>query len=347
VSQISSLEQVRWSAARTGGIAALLTVVGSLVAYKASSALVALGAAARNGALAPKTRLIDPSGLGVAARVAVESVNYFAWVVVALGFGIVIGAMVKALVPARWLAIGASGGGAAHALWAMAGAPLMLCSCCVAPVFEGIYARTRRLGPALAVMLAAPGLNPAALAITFLVFPAKLAWGRLLVVLLLVVAGAAGMGRFSSRDAAIQGCAVDTPRVGGGALWRSFLQALREVAVRTLPAILLGVVASVLLVTALSPLEALAANAAAATAVTLATAAFGVLVALPTFAEIPLGIALLAAGAPEGAVLALLVTGPIVNLPSLLTLARATSLRVAAALGALVFVAGAAAGLLI
>src|SRR5439155_22784006 len=37
-----------------------------------------------------------------------------------------------------------------------------LCACCVAPLFDGVYARTRRLDLALALMFAAPELNPAA-----------------------------------------------------------------------------------------------------------------------------------------------------------------------------------------
>jgi len=49
----------------------------------------------------------------------------------------------------------------------LAGAPLMLCSCCVAPIFTGVYERSARLGPSLGLMLAAPALNPAALILTF------------------------------------------------------------------------------------------------------------------------------------------------------------------------------------
>src|SRR5205823_1288959 len=57
------------------------------------------------------------------------------------------------------------------------------------------------------------------------------------------------------------------------------------------------------------------------------------LVALPTFFEIPIALLLLQIGAPPGAAVALLVAGPIVNLPSLLVLARETSARVAVQVG--------------
>ncbi len=38
----------------------------------------------------------------------------------------------------------------------------MLCSCCVPPIVTSVYEQGARLGSALAVMLAAPGLNLAA-----------------------------------------------------------------------------------------------------------------------------------------------------------------------------------------
>jgi uncharacterized membrane protein YraQ (UPF0718 family) len=71
----------------------------------------------------------------------------------------------------------------------------------------------------------------------------------------------------------------------------------------------------------------------------------GVPLALPTFGEIPLALLLLAAGAPTGAAAALLIAGPSVNLPSLLSLGKATSWRVALATAATVFGTAVAVGL--
>jgi len=62
-------------------------------------------------------------------------------------------------------------------------------------------------------------------------------------------------------------------------------------------------------------------------------AAIAVLVALPTFFEIPLAMVLLNLGAP-GAAAAMLFAGPIVNLPSLFVLARETHARLAVSLAA-------------
>ena len=61
----------------------------------------------------------------------------------------------------------------------------------------------------------------------------------------------------------------------------------------------------------------------------LVVAAFAVPLALPTFFEIPLALILLGSGVPIGASVALLIAGPSVNLPSLLTITRSTNWKVA------------------
>jgi uncharacterized membrane protein YraQ (UPF0718 family) len=55
-------------------------------------------------------------------------------------------------------------------------------------------------------------------------------------------------------------------------------------------------------------------------------------VALPSFFEIPLAFSILAAGAPLGAAAAVIFAGPIVNLPSLLVVARHAGWKVSALL---------------
>src|SRR5437879_1299190 len=62
----------------------------------------------------------------------------------------------------------------------------MLCSCCITPIFQSVYERGARLGSALAVMLASPGLNPAALLLTAILFPPSLAVARIAAVLVAV-----------------------------------------------------------------------------------------------------------------------------------------------------------------
>jgi len=73
-------------------------------------------------------------------------------------------------------------------------------------------------------------------------------------------------------------------------------------------------------------------------------AAVAVLVALPTFFEIPLALLFVGLGSP-GAAAAMLVAGPIVNLPSLLVLGRETSARVALAVALGIWLLAVAAGM--
>ena len=327
------------------GLVSLVAAAGGLVAFKASSALAAVARARRTGTMAAKVGWIAVDSLSPTLRPFAGVLNYFAWVLIALVFGIVLGAIVRALVPDRWLArtLGRAGLGGIL-LAALAGMPLMLCSCCVAPLFEGVYARTRRLGPALGLAFAAPALNPAALVLTFLLFPRSLAVARLVLAIGLVVLGSASVERVSrSAELASVACPVDAVPDRPRAALRAFGRALVDVAKLSLPAIGLGVVLSVVLIQNVS-LGALSA-AGARVPIVLAVAAVAVAIAVPTFGEIPLALGLLEVGAPPGAVLALLVAGPAINLPSLLTIRSAVSTRVALTAAAVAYAVSAGGGL--
>jgi uncharacterized membrane protein YraQ (UPF0718 family) len=76
-------------------------------------------------------------------------------------------------------------------------------------------------------------------------------------------------------------------------------------------------------------------------------AAIAVPLALPTFFEIPLALILLGSGAPAGAAVALLIAGPSVNLPSLLTITRSTNWKVAVLVAASVWILAVAGGVFV
>jgi hypothetical protein len=327
---------------------AMLTVVAGLIAYKASTSLTALARARASGSLSPKPGWIDAATVPALLRPLAAAANYFGWVLIALAFGIVLGATVRAFLPRRWLTatVGAPGARGQVAA-ALAGAPLMLCSCCAAPVFEGVYDRTRRLGSALALLVASPALNPAALALTFMVFEPSIATTRLVVSIVLVLLATALLGRRheAARPMETTACAIERDDSSWRALGASFASSLREVSARSLPAIALGVIISVLLLGVLPEPVALRGDHAAVTI--FIVSAVAVPIALPTFAEIPLALGLLHAGLPAGAALALLVAGPAINLPSLLTVHRVASGRAALATGLAVFALAATGGLLL
>ena len=104
-----------------------------------------------------------------------------------------------------------------------------------------------------------------------------------------------------------------------------------------------AIVAGVLVSSLLLPISTRLSAAGSGLTIAL-VGALAVLVALPTFFEIPLALALVALGQP-GAGAVMLFAGPIINLPSLLILSRQTSPRLAAALAAGIWVLSVSLGL--
>ncbi|HEY6462546.1 MAG TPA: permease, partial [Polyangiaceae bacterium] len=138
--------------ASAGGFLLLAAIVSALLYYKWGASLRAVTAVHQTGTLSVKPGILLEGG------VLATTLAYLGKIWPALTYGILVGAAVRSAIPAtavqRWL----GGRGVAPTLaGALAGAPLMLCSCCITPVFSGLYRRGARLGPSLAVMLASPG----------------------------------------------------------------------------------------------------------------------------------------------------------------------------------------------
>jgi uncharacterized membrane protein YraQ (UPF0718 family) len=330
----------------------LLITVGGLIAYKATASLAVIGKVQTTGVLKARFDLVPPASAPFWSGVLERTVSYFGAVWPALLFGVLISGAVRAFVSPRWLA-GLFGRGRVRGqvVAGLAGAPLMLCSCCVAPVFTSVYERSSRLAPSLALMLAAPSLNPAALFLTFLLFGGKLGAARLLAagacVLLTGVLAERVLKLDSTAcapaDAATADASANAAALGSTAAL--FVRSCLKVALQTVPLIVAGVFVSMLLARWL-PVGGLGSTNAQALAVVV-VALVAVPLAMPTFFEIPLALLLLAAGMPAGAAVALLVAGPTTNLPSLFTVARSTGWRVPALVGASVWAIAAAAGLLV
>src|SRR5438132_10945910 len=151
----------------------VLVIVGALIAYKSSAALAVIGKVSATGVFKPRGNVIPRVGASDAG-VLTRTLNYFLVIWPALVFGILISAAVSTFVSPQWLSrlIGRRSL-RSQAIAGLAGAPLMLCSCCVAPIFTGVYERSARLGPSLGLLLAAPALNPAALILTFILSHAQ------------------------------------------------------------------------------------------------------------------------------------------------------------------------------
>ena len=220
----------------------------------------------------------------------------------------------------------------------------MLCSCCVAPIFTSMYQRSARLGPSLALMLAAPALNPAALILTFMLFDYKIATMRgaasLVAVLFIgmIADKVIGEVRVPSEVDDI------SPKVSVRSQLLRFVRSCVQIALRLIPMIVIGVLISMIIAQWL-PVGVLTSPHARLLAV-IVVATFAVPLALPTFFEIPLAIVLLALGAPVGGALALLIAGPSVNLPSLLTIMRSTNWKIAATVAASIWAIAVVSGLI-
>jgi len=322
----------------------VLIIIGALIAYKTSSALGVIGKVSATGIFTPRGNVIPHVGASDAS-VLTRTLNYFLVIWPALVFGILISGAVSTFVSPQWLSRLLGKRSLRSQVFAgLAGAPLMLCSCCVAPIFTGVYERSARLGPSLGLMLAAPALNPAALILTFMLLDYKV-----------------GLTRGAASVAAVLFTGLIADRVFGRTEvhcdvddWQSegrpadllhFLRACARVSVRLLPVIVIGVLAS-MLIAQMIPVRTFDSTAARFLAIAV-VAAVAVPLALPTFFELPLALILLGSGAPLGAAVALLIAGPSVNLPSLLTIARSTNWKVSALVAASIWTLAVASGILV
>ena len=226
----------------------------------------------------------------------------------------------------------------------LAGAPLMLCSCCVAPIFPAVYQRTRRVAPALGMTLASPSLNPAALTLSFILFPLRISAVRLAMALMLVLMGSVLVARIAQPRVSATPPAAESGESTWVGLLAGYAKSLAYVSLRTVPLILVGIWASMWIMSRL-PLTSAVAGGRVVSIVIIAL--FAVLLTLPSLFEIPLALSVLAAGGPAGAAAALLFAGPAINLPSLLVIGRYSSWKVAATLALLVWAIAAVGGVLL
>src|SRR5436853_2263812 len=123
----------------------------------------------------------------------------------------------------------------------------MLCSCCVSPVFASLAENSVRLGPALGLMLAAPSLNPASLAVTFMLFDLRIASTRLLAALAAVLLVGPIVELYTQKGKMVSSDALPDKPLEGNPV-SLFLRSLASIFIKTVPGVIVGVIASMLLV---------------------------------------------------------------------------------------------------
>ena len=232
-------EQLAFRRQGRTAIVLLVVLVASLMVYKTRPALRAIQTAQTTGQLTERPYLAPSRVTATPEMLWAESSAYLRIIWPALVFGILISAAARVAIPQDWFALALTEPGLRSTFsGAAAGVPLMLCSCCAAPLFEGIYGRTQRLDASLALMLAPPALNPAALALTFILFPLSVAAGRLALTTAALI-GVAGIGTLFS------GPTTEIPEQGHSREQQSLLTAygksVLHVSLRTVPLILVAV----------------------------------------------------------------------------------------------------------
>lgn len=172
-------------------IAVLVVLLICLMNYKGAAGIRRIQQARATGTLHFAEL---PIGRDAASNTSLSAVAYLKIVWPALVFGILLSAAVRSSISRTPLHRIFNGVTAHDQLAAaLAGAPLMLCSCCAAPMFPAVYQITRKIASSLGLVLAAPSLNPAALALSFMLLPWRIAGMRFAMALLLVLLGSLGV----------------------------------------------------------------------------------------------------------------------------------------------------------
>lgn len=260
----------------------------------------------------------------------------------ALLAALVIAALTDALVPRRWLSRALSGR-SGSLRGGLASLPFMMCTCCTAP----IAVTMRRCGvptsAALAYWVGNPLLNPAVLVFLALVAPWQWTVARLIAAVVLTFGVTALVARLV-RSRSVDAEAVDVPAEPTGSAPARFARSLAWMLLTLVPEYFVVVFAVGTVRGWLFPVQDAAHWGALAMVI---AAAVGTLMVIPTAGEIPVLLALAAAGAGGGVIGALLVVLPAISLPSIVMVGRALSWRATWAMASGVAVTGVLTGLVL
>jgi uncharacterized protein len=249
----------------------------------------------------------------------------------ALLAGLVLAAAVQVLLPAWWVhralgRVGGVAGGVRGGLWSVL---TLMCSCCAAPVAVGLRRLKANLPATVAFWLGNPALNPVVLVFCLAVLPWPWAALRLAAGLAVVAAGIAA-ARWEERRPVVRTLGSLAPVVDAqpeptGNLAVRFVRALAGLSARLVPELVAVVFVLGAFRGVLFPIGA-DIPGAAILAVSLVIA--GLLLPVPTGGEVAIVAAGLAAGMPVAAAAVLLVTLPMLSLPSVLMVRSVVPRRV-------------------
>lgn len=262
----------------------------------------------------------------------------------ALVVALVLAAAIQALLPRRWL-VGTLAGRLPTVRGGFLAVPMMMCTCCTAPLTVTLRRSGVSLPATLAYWLGNPTLNPAVLAFMAVLLPWQWVATRLIVGAALVFVVTGWIARLAG-DGATRGLGIDPEELPDEPLAqapRRFVRALARLSATLVPEYFVVVFAVGALHGWLFPFD----GGDWAVAAALLAAVVGTLVVIPTAGEIPILQGLAAAGAASGLLGTLLIALPAVSLPSLAMVARALTMRVTVLTGLAVMATSLLGGLLL
>jgi hypothetical protein len=226
-----------------------------------------------------------------------------------------------------------------------------MCTCCTSPLAVGLRKRGASSTASLAYWVGNPLLNPAVLLFLFMVAPWQFGVVRIIVGAAVVVGGSALVTRaFDPKEPGTGRPLPAELRPGGDPDRFSqfplrFARSLLRLAVILIPLYLVALYIVAFFSGWLSDFSGL--DARLGVAAVLVSAALGTLLVIQTSGEIPVILALAAAGVGAGTAGALLITLPALSVPSMVMVGQALSWRITMAMAAVVAAAGLVGGLLL
>jgi uncharacterized membrane protein YraQ (UPF0718 family) len=233
-------------------------------------------------------------------------------------------------------------------LGTLVGAPLGVCSNCIAPIARGFYSSGMSAESVLAAMFASPALNVVVLAMTFTLFPLSLALLKLASVLFLILFIVPLISPRENSTGPTLNCLIDIPlaETWGEALTsvaRSYVKSFWIVFRLAFPLMILAALVGAMAVE-LIPQNALAGHATMFGIVVVSLiAAF---LPVPMAFDVAIAFILMAHGTPIPYVATILCTLGIVSVYSLSVIGKTISWKIAGAAYAAVVAIGVVAGLI-
>ena len=271
----------------------------------------------------PGASILDAGGGATAPLAAGWSftVAYLGGVWKALLAGLAVAAAVQVLLPRSWLrcALGTADSRSGGLRGSLVGVLTLMCSCCAAPVAVALRRARAGLPASVGFWLGNPALNPVVIVLFLAVLPWQ--WAALRLVAGIAVVGIGfTLARFEPRPDAEDGEAAPAPEPVTGSLALAYGRTLGGLVVRLVPEF---VAVAFLLGAFRAELFPIGGTSGGTLVLVLALVVAGLLLPVPTGAEVAVVAGLLAAGLPVAAAAALAVTLPVLSLPSLLMVRHA------------------------